>query len=62
VALAAETIDLSPGDTLVVPAGLPREIHTESGATFVVSGPADGTATPISVDGPGRPVSPAWMA
>ena len=43
------------------PAGLRRQIGTGSGATFVVSGQAGGSATPISPEGPGEPVSPAWI-
>jgi len=62
IAAGSETIDLSPGDTVVIPAGLPRRIGTGSGAEFVVSGPAGGSATPISPDGPGESVSPAWIA
>jgi mannose-6-phosphate isomerase-like protein (cupin superfamily) len=61
VALDAETVDLSPGDTVVIPAGLRRQIGTGSGATFVVSGQASGSATPISRRALGEPVSPAWI-
>jgi mannose-6-phosphate isomerase-like protein (cupin superfamily) len=61
VALDAETVDLSPGDTVVIPAGLHRKIGSGSGATFVVSGQASGSATPISPQGPGEPASPAWI-
>ena len=57
-----ETIDLSAGDTLVVPADTQRQISTESGAVFVIAGRANAMATPISPDGPGAPVSPAWIA
>jgi quercetin dioxygenase-like cupin family protein len=61
IAVGAETIDLSIGDTVVLPAGVQRQISTESGAAFVITGLADGLATPISPDGPGDPVAPAWI-
>ncbi len=62
ITVDAETIALSVGDTLVIPAGSQRQISTESGAVFVTAGPANALATPISPDGPGEPVSPAWIA
>lgn len=62
VVVDTETIDLSAGDTLVLPAGAQRQVSTESGAVFVITGPANGVATPISPEGPGEPVSPAWIA
>ena len=52
-----EFVDLSVGDTLVVPAGTPRQVRTDSGVSFVVCGPASGQATP---DG-GEAVSPPWI-
>ncbi|WP_026876101.1 cupin domain-containing protein [Jiangella gansuensis] len=62
IAVDAESIDLTSGDTVVLPAGIPRQVGTDSGAVFVVTGLASGSATPISPDGPGEPVSPAWIA
>ena len=62
IAVDADTFELSRGDTLVVPAGTRRQISTESGAEFVITGLANGMATPISPEGPGEPVSPAWIA
>ncbi|GAA3535689.1 cupin domain-containing protein [Nocardioides daeguensis] len=58
--LDAQPVDLAPGDTVVVPAGTPRQIGTTSGAVFVVTGPAAGLATPLG-DGAGEPVAPAWI-
>jgi quercetin dioxygenase-like cupin family protein len=61
VVAGAETIELSVGDTVVIPSGVPRQIGTGDGAVFVVSGGPDGTATVTSPEGPGEPVSPAWI-
>jgi quercetin dioxygenase-like cupin family protein len=60
VTVAAETAELSAGDTVVIRSGIPRQIGTGSGAVFVVSSEAGGSATPMSADGAGEPVSPAW--
>jgi quercetin dioxygenase-like cupin family protein len=60
VEVGGERHDLEPGDTLVLPAGVPRRIHAdaERGLEAVVTGPGDDTAS-----GPGRePVVPAWIA
>lgn len=57
----SEAIDLSAGDTVVIPSGIPRQVRSDSGAVFVVSGAADGRATPLSPDGPQDPVAPAWI-
>ena len=62
VAAGAEIIDLAAGDTLVLPAGTHRQVSTESGAVFVVTGPPGAVATPMTPDGPGEPVAPAWIA
>lgn len=62
IAVDTEIVHLAVGDTLVLPAGSQRQVSTEVGAVFVVSGPADGVATPISAGVPGEPVSPAWIA
>jgi quercetin dioxygenase-like cupin family protein len=56
-----KAVEVSVGDTVIVPAGVPRQIGTGSGAAFVVCGVADGSATPISADGPGEAVAPAWI-
>lgn len=61
IAADAEVLDMSAGDTVVVPAGVPRQVATEAGASFVVCGGAGGSATPISPDGHGEPVAPAWI-
>jgi len=61
VVIDAKTIELSVGDTCVFPAGTTRQIGTASGAVFVVTGLANGVATPVSPDGPGEPVSPRWI-
>ncbi|KRA29930.1 MULTISPECIES: cupin domain-containing protein [unclassified Nocardioides] len=61
IVVDAESIGLSVGDTLVIPAGAHRQVSTESGAVFVITGPARGLATPHSPAGPGDPVSPAWI-
>ncbi|GLZ49197.1 hypothetical protein Acsp06_53820 [Actinomycetospora sp. NBRC 106375] len=60
VEVAGTRHDLAPGDTLVLPADLPRRIHadTERGLEAVVTGPGDDVAS-----GPGRdPVVPPWIA
>ncbi|HEY9293772.1 MAG TPA: cupin domain-containing protein [Microlunatus sp.] len=61
VTVDSETIDLSAGDTVAIPAGTQRQISSDSGAVFVVSGAAYGLATAFSTDGGGEPVSPAWI-
>lgn len=61
VIAGAERIDLAVGDTLVIPAGTQRQVSTESGAVFVVTGPADGGARPVSAEGPGDSVAPPWI-
>ncbi|MEJ2864415.1 hypothetical protein [Actinomycetospora flava] len=53
-------MDLGPGDTVVLPAGVLRRIHADAalGLEAVVTGPGDDTAS-----GPGRdPVVPPWIA
>lgn len=57
IVVDTESVDLSVGDTLVLPAGTPRQVRTDSGVSFVVCGPASGQATP---DG-GEAVSPPWI-
>ena len=61
IAVDAEPVPLTAGDTLVLPSGIPRQISTESGAVFVITGLARGVATPISPDGLGEAVVPAWI-
>lgn len=61
VMIDGEVTNLDAGDTLVLAAGLPRQIRTTSGALFIVSGDAAGKATPVTDDGAAEPVSPAWM-
>lgn len=58
VVIDAESIELSVGDTVVMPAGTPRQIRTDSGAAFVVVGLASGQAS--TPDG-GQAVSPPWI-
>lgn len=57
IVVGTEPIDLAVGDTLVLPAGTQRRVHTDTGVAFVVSGPASGRAT---VDG-GDTVAPPWI-
>ena len=57
VVVDTESITLAVGDTLVLPAGTPRQVHTDTGVAFVVSGLASGRATP---DG-GDAVAPPWI-
>lgn len=60
VAVGGEPVELGPGDTLVLPAGVPRRIHADAdqGLEAMVTGPGDDTAS-----GPGRePVVPPWIA
>jgi quercetin dioxygenase-like cupin family protein len=61
ISVDGEAVQVSIGDTVVIPAGVPRQIGSDSGAEFVVCGIADGSATPISDAGPGEPVAPAWI-
>lgn len=60
VEVDGEVVDLASGDTLVLPADVPRRIHAdaERGLEALVTGPGGDTAS-----GPGRePVVPAWIA
>jgi quercetin dioxygenase-like cupin family protein len=52
--------DLEPGDTVVLPADLPRRIHAdaERGLQAVVTGPGADTASGLGRE----PVVPAWIA
>lgn len=61
IAVDGEAIDLAVGDTVVVPAASTRQVETTTGAVFVVCSPAGAVATPLGDDGPGAPVSPAWI-
>lgn len=60
VVVDGRAIELSAGDTVVVPAGSPRQVSTTAGAAFVVAGPAGGLATPLGGGTP-EPVAPAWI-
>lgn len=62
ISLDEDRIELSAGDTVVLPAHSPRQISTEVGATFMVTGRAAGLATPLTADGPGEAVTPPWIA
>ncbi|MEI7056452.1 cupin domain-containing protein [Nocardioides sp. CCNWLW239] len=57
IVVDTEPITLAVGDTLVVPAGISRRVHTDTGVTFIVSGPASGKAT----QGGGEAVAPPWI-
>jgi quercetin dioxygenase-like cupin family protein len=60
VEVAGVAEELGPGDTLVLPADVPRRIHAdpERGLEAVVTGPGADTAS-----GPDRePVVPPWIA
>jgi len=59
VELGADQVRAGRGDTIVMPAGVDRQIHSddEAGLTAVVAAPAGARATP---DG-GEPVVPAWI-
>ncbi|WP_091531742.1 cupin domain-containing protein [Microlunatus soli] len=61
ITVEAETFALRVGDTVVIPAGCRRQVSTDSGAEFVVTGPADGRAVTISAEGAGEPIAPAWI-
>ena len=62
VAVDGHSFALTPGDTLVVPPGATRQVSTAGGAAFIVSGASTGRATPLTAEGPGDPVPPAWIA
>lgn len=61
VDVEGQAIDLSPGDTIVIPREAPRQVSTSGGALFVVSGKGAGRATPVTSDGPGEQVNPPWI-
>lgn len=51
--------EVGPGDTVVMPAGVPRRVHAgEQTLTAVVAAPAGARATAMGAD----PVLPPWIA
>ena len=59
VELDGEEHEVGPGDSVVMPAGVPRRIHAGSdGVTTVVAAPAGARATAAGAD----PVLPPWIA
>jgi quercetin dioxygenase-like cupin family protein len=60
VVVETERFELSAGDTIVLAAHSSRQVSTEAGATFIVTGNADALATPLAVEG-AEPVTPAWI-
>lgn len=59
VSVDARPIDVRDGDTLVIPAGVPRRVSTEAGFTAIVAATAGARAT---TPGGAEPVLPAWIA
>lgn len=59
VAVESRPIDVREGDTLVIPAGVSRRVHTEAGFTAIVAAAAGARAT---TPGGTDPVLPAWIA
>jgi quercetin dioxygenase-like cupin family protein len=61
VLLAGDPVDLGPGDTVVIPAGVPRRITADpqAGLSAIVTAP--GGALASTPDGAG-PVLPPWIA
>lgn len=60
IAVDGETVELGAGDTLVLPAGVERQVTATTAARLVVCGHADAVATV-----PGEDVArgtPAWIA
>jgi len=62
VAVDGHSFELAAGDTLVVPPSATRQVSTAGGAAFIVSGASAGRATRLTAEGPGDPVTPAWIA
>ncbi|WP_030391635.1 MULTISPECIES: cupin domain-containing protein [Kitasatospora] len=58
VDLDGEELALAAGDTLVLPAGLPRQMRSEDGFTAVVASPAPSTAHNLDT---GDRVAPPWI-
>lgn len=60
VELAGDSVVVGPGDTLVLPVGVPRRIVADPDAGFsaVVAAPAGARASVAD----GEPVLPAWIA
>ncbi|MFD4909076.1 cupin domain-containing protein [Kitasatospora purpeofusca] len=58
VDLDGEELALAAGDTLVLPAGLPRLMRSEDGFTAVVASPAPSMAVNL---GTGDRVAPPWI-
>ncbi|MCX4752580.1 cupin domain-containing protein [Kitasatospora purpeofusca] len=58
VDLDGEELALAAGDTLVLPAGLPRVMRSEDGFTAVVAAPAPSMAVNLDT---GDRVAPPWI-
>lgn len=61
ITMSGKRLDLETGDTVVVAARESRRIATETGVEFLVTGQAAGLATPVTPEGDGEPVAPAWV-
>ncbi|GAA1517722.1 cupin domain-containing protein [Nocardioides humi] len=62
VEVDGDRLDLAPGDTLSLPAGVRRRISAGPGAELLVCGAGRGRAVPIDGDRLGDPVTPPWIA
>jgi quercetin dioxygenase-like cupin family protein len=60
IELGDEPVDVGPGDTVVMPAELPRRVHAdpEAGFTAMVAAPGGALATAPGAE----PVLPPWIA
>ncbi|SDT77421.1 Cupin domain-containing protein [Streptomyces sp. TLI_053] len=58
VDLDGEELALAAGDTLVLPADLPRQLRSDDGFTAVVASPAPSTAANLDT---GDRVAPPWI-
>ena len=60
IELGGETVALAPGDTVVLPADVPRQVFADAGKGFaaIVAAPAGGCASTPD----GTRVVPAWIA
>jgi quercetin dioxygenase-like cupin family protein len=59
VLLDGEPVELGAGDTIVIPAGVPRQISTDAGFAALVAAPAEGR---VRVESSADPILPEWIA
>jgi quercetin dioxygenase-like cupin family protein len=60
IAVDGAPTDLAPGDTVVIPPAVERQVHARTAARLIVCGPGDAVATVPGEDTPRG--TPPWIA